>query len=228
MTSGCINFSAKASKKARSAAADRDDDFQAVAAGERRAGVLAARDDFAVFLDGDALARKIERLDQLRQGERCREAAGFAVDDQFNHDFYPDLSFSMMPDSTLKHLAGHEGAVPPAGTGDRRGRRIVALPELPKLMRRVRFPSPAPLLSNPRSVRLPQAGARLPNLDPGTQVPHAPAAKGLCGFTPSIGAAADQGNEASRPPARISSVAGRPAPIPRGDPMEPRCKTIQS
>src|SRR5512139_2332735 len=107
MTRGSMGSGAKAKKWAKSAAADRDDDFQAVATGKRGAGVLAAWDDFAVFLDGDALSRQIERLDQLRHGERRREAAGFAVDDQFNHNFYPEVSFSMMPDSTLKHPEGH-------------------------------------------------------------------------------------------------------------------------
>jgi hypothetical protein len=41
-------------------AANRDDDFQAVAAGKRRAGVLAARDDFAISFDGDAFTRHVQ------------------------------------------------------------------------------------------------------------------------------------------------------------------------
>src|SRR5574340_529105 len=102
MTRGSIGSGAKAKRLAGSAAADRDDDFQAVAAGRRGACVLAAPNDFAVFLNGDAFSRQIERLDQLGQGERRWEAAGFAVDDQFNHNFFPGVSFSMMPNSTLK------------------------------------------------------------------------------------------------------------------------------
>ena len=68
-----------------SAAADGDDDFEAVAAGERRVGMLAARNDFTVFFDGDAFSRERQRLDQLGQRERRGESAGLAVDEQFNH-----------------------------------------------------------------------------------------------------------------------------------------------
>ena len=70
-----------------SAAADSDDDFQAVAADQRGGGVLAARDDFAISFDSDALSRQVLQLDQLSQGKRLRKAAGFAIDDQFNHFF---------------------------------------------------------------------------------------------------------------------------------------------
>lgn len=69
-----------------SAATDRDDDFQTVAAGKPGIGMLAARDDFAVFFDGDAFPRQVQRLDQFVQGKRRRKTAGFAVDDQFNHE----------------------------------------------------------------------------------------------------------------------------------------------
>jgi hypothetical protein len=68
-----------------SAATDRDDDFQAVAAGKSGVGMLAAGDDFAVFFDGNAFSGKVQRLDQLAQGERGGKAAGFAVNDKFNH-----------------------------------------------------------------------------------------------------------------------------------------------
>src|SRR5574340_57935 len=105
MTRGSIGSGAKGKKMDGSAAADRDDDFQAVAAGKRGTCVLAARDDFAILFDGDAFSRQIERLDQSGHGERRREAAGFAVDDQFNHNFFPGISFSMMPNSTP---LGHE------------------------------------------------------------------------------------------------------------------------
>ena len=95
--------------KEESAATDRDDDFQAVAAGKRRVGMLATGDDFAVFFDGDALSLQIQGLDQLTQGERGREGARGAVDDEFNHNFFPGESFSIMPNSTLKPSEGHEG-----------------------------------------------------------------------------------------------------------------------
>ncbi len=68
--------------------------------------MLAARDYFAIFFDGDALSPQSLQLDQLSQGKRCRKAAGFAVDDQFNHKsllFYPmGRSFSIMPNSTAR------------------------------------------------------------------------------------------------------------------------------
>lgn len=69
----------------RSAAANRDDDFQTVAAGKQRAGMLAARDDFAVFFNRNAFTRQIQRLDQLTQGKRGRKATEFAIDMKFNH-----------------------------------------------------------------------------------------------------------------------------------------------
>ncbi len=47
--------------------------------------MLAARDDFAIFFDGDAFANQVQRLDQLTQGKRCRKAARFAVDMKVNH-----------------------------------------------------------------------------------------------------------------------------------------------
>ena len=71
--------------------------------------MLAARNDFAILFNGDALARQIERLDQLGQGKRCREGTGFAVDDQFNHSFYPGMSFRMTLDSTLKGTSALDG-----------------------------------------------------------------------------------------------------------------------
>ena len=67
----------------------------------------ATRDDFAIFLDGDALSSQVQRLDQLGEGKRRRESTGLAIDGQFNHKsllFYPaDMSFSIIPDSTPKH-----------------------------------------------------------------------------------------------------------------------------
>jgi hypothetical protein len=76
-------FSPGASRQ--SAAADSDDDFQAIATGQRGAGMLAARDDRAIFFDGDAFSHQVQRLDQLAQGKRRRKTTGFAIDEQFNH-----------------------------------------------------------------------------------------------------------------------------------------------
>ena len=67
--------------------------------------MLAARDNFTVFFDGNAFPDQIERLDQLGDGKRRREGTGFTVNDQFNHNFYPGVSFSMTPNSTLKGIA---------------------------------------------------------------------------------------------------------------------------
>ena len=67
--------------------------------------MLAARDDFAVLFDGDAFSRQLQRLDKLSERKRGRKATGFTVDDQFNHNFYPGVSFSMTPNSTLKGIA---------------------------------------------------------------------------------------------------------------------------
>src|SRR5512135_1068213 len=109
--------------------------------------MLAARDDFTVLLDGDAFSRQVERLDQLGDGKRSGEGTGFAVDDQFNHNFYPAGLFSRIANSTLKVIGTRRAQA-------QRGRRIVALPELPKLMRRVRFPSPAPDMACRRLIGL--------------------------------------------------------------------------
>ncbi len=56
----------------------------------------AARYDLAISLDGDALAHKVKRFDQLVKGQRRRKTAGVAIDDEFDHNFYPGMSFSMM------------------------------------------------------------------------------------------------------------------------------------
>ena len=47
------------------ASAHGDDDFEPVAIGDKGVLVRAARDDLAVALDGDALARVAQRLDQI-------------------------------------------------------------------------------------------------------------------------------------------------------------------
>ena len=66
-------------------ASDSNNDFQAVATDKRCAGMLAARDDFAVFFNRDAFTHQIQRLDQLTQGKRGRQATEFAIDMKFNH-----------------------------------------------------------------------------------------------------------------------------------------------
>ena len=97
-----------------STAANRDNDFKAVAAGKPGVGMLAARDDFAVFLDGDAFPRQVQHLDQLAQGERARKAAGFAVDDQFNHK-----SLLLSEECKFQYHAGFYPEGPPYPKGTR-------------------------------------------------------------------------------------------------------------
>jgi hypothetical protein len=63
-----------------SAAADGDDDFERIAIGEHLIRMAAARHDFAVALDRDPLAGKLEALEQLAAVERFIEAVRFAVD----------------------------------------------------------------------------------------------------------------------------------------------------
>jgi hypothetical protein len=74
--------------------------------------MLATGDNFAIFFNGNALPRQIQRFDQLSKGKRRGESSGFAVDGQFNHKsllFYPtDMSFSIIPNSTPKLPEGHE------------------------------------------------------------------------------------------------------------------------
>ncbi len=67
-----------------SAAADGDDDLDAVARGQRDFGVAAAWHDLAVAFDGDALAGVAERRDERGDGQRSGELAGFAIDDEFH------------------------------------------------------------------------------------------------------------------------------------------------
>ncbi len=88
-----------------SAAANGNDDFELIAADERRISMLAVRDNFAISLDRDALACQLQRFDQLGNRQDIREASGFAIDGKFNHNFYPGKSFSRIRDSTPKGLA---------------------------------------------------------------------------------------------------------------------------
>lgn len=68
-----------------SAAADRDDDLQLVAIAKRGIAMTAARHDFTVFLDRDALAGKIERDNQVRDRKRRLKLTWLTVDEQGDH-----------------------------------------------------------------------------------------------------------------------------------------------
>jgi hypothetical protein len=63
-----------------STATDGDHDLEPVALGEPLLGEPATRHDFAVALEGDALAGKIEPRQQLGAVERRIELAALAVD----------------------------------------------------------------------------------------------------------------------------------------------------
>src|SRR5687767_7788174 len=56
-----------------------DHHLDAVALGEELVAEAAARHDLAVALDGQALAREVERLEELRHGRRALELARGAV-----------------------------------------------------------------------------------------------------------------------------------------------------
>lgn len=66
-------------------APDRDDDFKLVAVVQRSAGMLAFRNDFAVFFDSDALAGVTEFFDEAGDTQRCGKLTGFAIDLEGNH-----------------------------------------------------------------------------------------------------------------------------------------------
>jgi hypothetical protein len=66
-------------------AADGDYDLEPVTMGEHRFTATAARDNLAVALERDALARELELLDQLLAVDRAREFTGLAVDRDGNH-----------------------------------------------------------------------------------------------------------------------------------------------
>ena len=68
-----------------SAAADRDDDFQSVAIGYRAHRELAARHDFSVAFDRDALTRQAEMIDELGKAHRLLELTGLAIDADRDH-----------------------------------------------------------------------------------------------------------------------------------------------
>ena len=67
------------------AAANRSDDFDAVACGERRVGVATSGHDLSVALDGDPLALQRELTDQVSDGCPVPADARGAVDDDGKH-----------------------------------------------------------------------------------------------------------------------------------------------
>jgi hypothetical protein len=56
-----------------SASSDRNHDFESIAVVERGSGMLAARDDLAVALDGDPLARCVQALQQAGDRGAARQ-----------------------------------------------------------------------------------------------------------------------------------------------------------
>lgn len=68
----------------RSAAANGNDNLDAVTIGQRHIGMIAARNDFAVALNSDALTDMAEHLDECGNRQRGRELANFAVDHEFH------------------------------------------------------------------------------------------------------------------------------------------------
>ena len=67
-----------------SAAADGYDDFKHIALGQQNLGMPAARHDFAIAFDGDALAGIAQRLDQRGDGHRRGELARLAIQRNFH------------------------------------------------------------------------------------------------------------------------------------------------
>jgi hypothetical protein len=64
----------------RLAAAYGHHDFEAITVGQHLLGKLAARHDFAVALQRDALVAKLHLLDQLGDADRVFEGARCAID----------------------------------------------------------------------------------------------------------------------------------------------------
>lgn len=67
-----------------SATADSGHDFQPIAISQRYGIKLAARHDFAVAFDGDALTDQFQHGNQLTDIERLRKLPGRAVDGEFD------------------------------------------------------------------------------------------------------------------------------------------------
>ena len=76
--------------RAGSAAADGDDDFDLIAVSQRLCAEPAARHDFAVAFERDALAGEIQALEQLPAIERLLKAVRRAV----YGDYYHTIGFN--------------------------------------------------------------------------------------------------------------------------------------
>src|SRR5262249_36106480 len=74
----------------RSPAPDEVDDLDGVAVAQRGAGVLGARDDHAVHLDGDAARAQPERGHQVRHRRTVREGTGLVVH-HHRHRMWDDI-----------------------------------------------------------------------------------------------------------------------------------------
>lgn len=99
---------------AGSAAADRDDDLEPVAIGDRVRCELTARHDLTIALDGDALACQAERVDEALEGKRVIELAAFAIDGHCHHG--QNVSCAETPSNQLRPGAGSKYWPLPAAT----------------------------------------------------------------------------------------------------------------
>jgi hypothetical protein len=70
----------KNGKMSSSAAANGDDNFEAIPFGQNDFRVTTARNDFAVAFDRDTLAGVTERFDQGQHRKTIRELTGFAIE----------------------------------------------------------------------------------------------------------------------------------------------------
>src|SRR5437870_13510767 len=66
------------------ASADRDDDFERIAVGERGVRIAAARHDLAVLLHRDALSGKLERFEKTRDVRARLQTTCLAVYGELN------------------------------------------------------------------------------------------------------------------------------------------------
>src|SRR5438552_5331118 len=103
--SACVRaiFSLGAFMGLWSAAADRADDLDAVAHGERRVGMAAPGHDLSVALDGDPLAFECEFADQVGDGCAVPADARGAVDDDGKHGNWTTIR---RPDSSTPEGEG--------------------------------------------------------------------------------------------------------------------------
>jgi len=74
------------------APADGDDDFERVAVHKPRFAVAAARNDLAVFFNGDALAGELERFEEPRHVCAGLQTLHLTVDGELDHFETPRTS----------------------------------------------------------------------------------------------------------------------------------------